>query len=384
MRRSLKFSIVGGVAIAIAGGAIAYATVANAGTTVNLRVDGAPQKITTTASSVEGALKDAKLSVSDHDIVTPPLTAKLHNGTEIVVKRGRLLHLTVDGKKIDVWVTTATVAEALSELGYASAYSSVSPAEQLPLTPTAIVIRTPKTVTIVYDHQTEHVTSTDASVGALLRELRITVGKEDRLSVKATAALANGQKIVLQRVTHKNLVVTVPIEFGVTHQQDPSMYQGESTVATAGKTGKAAVTYAAVYLDGKLISKRKVGTKQLIAPIDRVIKVGTKARPVAPPPSPRPAPSPTPAPAPAPVPPTNNGLNWDAVAQCESGGNWSLNTGNGYYGGLQFDYSTWLANGGRAYAPTANLATREQQIAVATTLYNKAGSAPWPVCGKYL
>jgi hypothetical protein len=80
----------------------------------------------------------------------------------------------------------------------------------------------------------------------------------------------------------------------------------------------------------------------------------------------------------------SNGLNWDAVAACESGGNWHINTGNGVYGGLQFDSGTWLANGGGAYAGRADLASREQQIAVATRLYNARGSSPWPVCGQRL
>ena len=69
---------------------------------------------------------------------------------------------------------------------------------------------------------------------------------------------------------------------------------------------------------------------------------------------------------------------------CESGGNWHINTGNGFYGGLQFDSGTWLANGGGAYAPRADLATREQQIAVANRLYAARGSSPWPVCGSNL
>ena len=85
-----------------------------------------------------------------------------------------------------------------------------------------------------------------------------------------------------------------------------------------------------------------------------------------------------------PPPSSNSGLNWDAVAACESGGNWHINTGNGFYGGLQFDYGTWLSNGGGAYAPRADLASREQQIAVATRLYDARGSSPWPVCGQRL
>ncbi|WP_338897849.1 transglycosylase family protein [Streptomyces sp. TG1A-60] len=72
---------------------------------------------------------------------------------------------------------------------------------------------------------------------------------------------------------------------------------------------------------------------------------------------------------------------WDAVAQCESGGNWSINTGNGYYGGLQFAASTWAGYGGTQYAPTADQASKAQQIAVAEKVLAGQGKGAWPVCG---
>ncbi|MFJ3794463.1 transglycosylase family protein [Kitasatospora sp. NPDC090091] len=74
------------------------------------------------------------------------------------------------------------------------------------------------------------------------------------------------------------------------------------------------------------------------------------------------------------------GVDWDSLARCESGARWHANTGNGYYGGLQFDGATWRANGGLAYAPRADQATREQQIAVAEKLAARRGLAPWPAC----
>jgi resuscitation-promoting factor RpfA len=77
-----------------------------------------------------------------------------------------------------------------------------------------------------------------------------------------------------------------------------------------------------------------------------------------------------------------SGVNWDAVAQCESGGNWSINTGNGYYGGLQFNRGTWLAYGGGKYASTANRASRSEQIAIAEKVLRGQGIGAWPVCGK--
>ncbi|MEV7187986.1 transglycosylase family protein [Kitasatospora sp. NPDC093102] len=73
---------------------------------------------------------------------------------------------------------------------------------------------------------------------------------------------------------------------------------------------------------------------------------------------------------------------WDVVAQCESGGNWSISTGNGFHGGLQFTPSTWAAYGGTAYASQANKATKAQQIAVAEKVLASQGPGAWPVCSQ--
>ena len=144
---------------------------------------------------------------------------------------------------------------------------------------------------------------------------------------------------------------------------------GKTTVVTAGQDGAAQVTYAS---STSTVCKRLRPNRSY--PDRRPEDAGREGRHRSPPP---------PAPAAA-APTSSNGLNWDAVAACESGGNWHINTGNGFYGGLQFDYGTWLSNGGGAYASRADLATREQQIAVATRLYNSRGSSPWPVCGQNL
>ncbi|TQN42519.1 transglycosylase-like protein with SLT domain [Blastococcus colisei] len=106
----------------------------------------------------------------------------------------------------------------------------------------------------------------------------------------------------------------------------------------------------------------------------------------------RPPAQPTvPTPPPPPSPPSSGGPppqatahDWDAVALCESGGNWSINTGNGYFGGLQFSPTTWLEFGGAAYAPRADLATKSQQIAVAEKVLAVQGPGAWPTCGRSL
>jgi Transglycosylase-like domain/LysM domain len=104
----------------------------------------------------------------------------------------------------------------------------------------------------------------------------------------------------------------------------------------------------------------------------------------------RPAPAPpagataapaAPAQAASPAPASSGGVNWSAIAACESGGNWAASTGNGFYGGLQFTEQTWLGYGGGRYAASANLATPAEQIAVAQRVVAGQGIGAWPVCG---
>ncbi|WFE99007.1 transglycosylase family protein [Micromonospora sp. WMMD964] len=83
-----------------------------------------------------------------------------------------------------------------------------------------------------------------------------------------------------------------------------------------------------------------------------------------------------------PAAPAQAGVDWDAIAQCESGGNWKINTGNGYFGGLQFSQSTWAGYGGKKYAARADLATRGEQIAIAEKVLDGQGIGAWPTCGK--
>ncbi|MET8277683.1 transglycosylase family protein [Micromonospora sp. NPDC005174] len=83
-----------------------------------------------------------------------------------------------------------------------------------------------------------------------------------------------------------------------------------------------------------------------------------------------------------PAAPAQAGVNWDAVAQCESGGNWKINTGNGYYGGLQFSQGTWAGYGGTKYAARADLASRGEQIAIAEKVLDGQGIGAWPTCGR--
>ena len=364
MRRSVKYGLYGALATAVVGGTAAFATAAS-GTPITLVVDGQTKKIDTNAHTVQGALKGAGYTVGPHDIVAPSLQSGISSGSTIVFKQGRLLHLRVDGKPRNVWTTAPTVSDALAALGYpASDFVSVSRSKRLPLTATNLVVRSPKAITVFHDHKTQRVVTTAANVGQLLRELNLTVRPQDVLHPGVHTGLRPHMKVHIGRVTKKRITVRESVAYPVIKHYSSAMYTDQTNVKTYGREGSAQVTYDVVYIDGKVSHRTVVRRDVFVQPRTQVETVGTKHRPV----------------------PTvsSSGLNWDAVANCESGGNWHINTGNGFYGGLQFDYSTWLSNGGGAYASRADLATREQQIAVATRLYNARGSSPWPVCGAYL
>jgi resuscitation-promoting factor RpfB len=378
VRRSVKYGLYGAVLAGVTvATTAAFAAPGSTGPASNDRaltliVDGHTRHISTTAHDVSGALAVAGYRVSAHDIVAPAVASPVKDGETIVLKRGRLLHLTVDGSSKDVWTTAPTVAEALSALGYsATDYVSVSRSQRLPLDATSLELRAPKRVRVIHDGTKQSIVTTDRTVAAVLSDLRVTVRPQDRLFPSAATEVTPGLRITVQRVRVKHVTEHVGISYPVIRHNDSSMYQGDTKVVKPGHEGSRSLTYQVVYVDGKLVGKTLLSKATTSQPKTQVEKVGTKKRPqpkvkAAPPAS------------------SSSGLNWDAVANCESGGNWHINTGNGYYGGLQFSSSTWLSNGGGAYAARADLASREQQIAIATKLYNQSGAGSWPVCGQYL
>ncbi len=256
MRRSVKYGIYGAVLAGVVGGTAAFAGAAS-GTPITLVVDGQTKNIDTSASDVQGVLKDAGYHVNAHDIVAPSLTSKVHSGSKVVLKQGRLLHLIVDGKAKDVWTTAPTVAQALAALGYPSTdFVSVSRSKRLPLSATSIELRTPKKVTVTYDHKTKHVVTTALTISQLLRDLQVPIGAHDLVRPARTKPVTANMTVHVARVTTKRVTAREAVSYPVSKHYDSSMYEGETTVLTAGHQGSADVTYDVVYIDGK-VSGRK-------------------------------------------------------------------------------------------------------------------------------
>ena len=186
------FGLVGLVVVGVGAGT-AVALTGDDPKTVSLKVDQEQSSVKTRAHTVRGSPQLAgSWWLPSTTSSLPRSQRRSATGTEIVLKRGRLLHLTIDGVERDVWTTAPTVAEALAELGYTSDdFSSVSRDKRLPLSPTEIELRTPKQVRVVHDGRNDSVTTTAATVGQLLTDLRITVNAADRLSVPVSSKVAN-------------------------------------------------------------------------------------------------------------------------------------------------------------------------------------------------
>ncbi|SDI98296.1 Uncharacterized conserved protein YabE, contains G5 and tandem DUF348 domains [Frankineae bacterium MT45] len=274
MRRGMKLGIYGAVLVGLVGGCVAWTAVDK---TVTLKVDGQTRKIHTVADTVDGALASAGYKIASHDVVAPDANDSISNGQTVILKRGRLLHLTIDGTSRDIWVTAPTVADALAELGYSSSsFASVSRDKRLPLDPTTITMRTPKDVTITVAGQPMQVKTTQATVAGLLSQYDIALGPQDQVSVPLTSAPVEGEQILVQRVTTGVIKSTVPVPFGVTSTKDSTLAQGNLKITQAGKPGTATVTYSVVYLDGVIVGRSAQSKTVTSAPVDQVQVVGTR------------------------------------------------------------------------------------------------------------
>lgn len=242
-------------------------------------------------------------------------------------------------------------------------------------------LRLPQPVDVTVAGATKEILTSGTTVQEVLDNSGITLGADDKVSPQLDQNLNASTAITVTVVEKSQVTEEEAIEFETTHKNDKTLEKGKTKTQTEGANGTVDVTYEIVTENGEQTEKNEVDREVTKEPTNAVILKGTKAKPApAPAPSNSSSSSSTGGNTGASAPAVSNGSTWDRLAQCESGGNWSTNTGNGYYGGLQFNPNTWLSMGGGQYAPTADKATREQQIAVASKLQARAGWGQWPAC----
>jgi len=355
--RTWLLGLVSIIAVTLVATTAGYAAASNK---VTLSVDGTQHSVTTFGDDVADVLAGEGIELNKRDVVVPSLDSAVNDGSQITVRFSRPLKINRDGVVKTYWTTATKVETALSALGIRTtknAVLSASRGAQIDREGMVLAITTPKTVRVkIGAKHSQKMRVAAPTVRALLKKMDVKLDGDDTVTPALKTELKGGEKIVVTRVkTAKKFVPRETVPAGETTVLDATLYKGERTTIKAGKTGLRSVTYKVTLHNGKVVSRTVLSQESITAPVPAVVKVGTKARPI-------------------------SGSVWDVIANCESGGNWYINTGNGYYGGLQFSLSTWRAYGGSGY-PHEN--SREAQIAVAERMVAANGGSygAWPHCG---
>ncbi|GLY64328.1 transglycosylase [Amycolatopsis taiwanensis] len=359
-RRFLRGSVLALLISITGGGAAALAM--NKSVTVD--VDGHEQTVHSFGKTVGEVLKDAGLTVGEHDSLSPSPQAPVGDGGVIKLDHGRKLNLVVDGVAHESWVRANTLAEALDQLGLSAKFGQGTWFSQplnkdLSLNGETVEVHTLKHLTVSDGAKApREVTTTALTAADFLNEQQLSLGPEDALEGGLDMKLTDGAEVRISRTGVSMITQQETIDAPVQQIKDSTLDSGKQVVEDPGAPGMQQVTYRITTKNGKETGRVQVSVDVTTPAKPKIVRIGTKQ------------------------PAISNAGTWDALAQCEATGNWAANTGNGFEGGLQFTNSTWLAYGGGAYAQHAYQATREEQIAVATRVQAGQGWGAWPVCSR--
>jgi len=382
--RTLVRAAVLAVLLALVGGG---ATAVAMDKTVTVTVDGRDRTLHTYAADVASALAATGMLPTAQDRVEPALSTDVADGDHIIVSRARKLTLMEGASEREVWTTAAYVGDALAGLGVDAApiQMSVAPNSAIPLAGMALELRVPRDVSLTDGTGVPvALTSTAGTVAALLAEQDIELGIDDISVPAGGTALTEGMSVQVVRNGVGDVVEIRPIAPPEQIVEDPEMPRGKKVVVEKGRPGERTAIMRVWVQNGEEVRREQVRAGSSTPPRPRIVKVGTgvEKEPEKAPESDEEKPeygggSDAPA--------VDDGSVWDRLAQCEATGNWAINTGNGYYGGLQFDTGTWRAYGGTEYASLPHQASREGQIAVASKVRDdRGGYGAWPGCAKKL
>ncbi|OBA68732.1 Resuscitation-promoting factor RpfB [Mycobacterium sp. 1554424.7] len=334
----------------------------SASKTVTLTVDGIAMRVSTMKSRVIDIVQENGFRVDERDDLYPAADVEVRDAANIVLRRSRPLQISLDGHDSkQVWTTASTVDEALAQLAMTdTAPAAASRGSRVPLAGMALPVVSPKTVQINDGGAVRTVHLAAANVAALLNAAGAPLLESDQVAPGAASPIVDGMQIQVTRNRIQRVTERVPLQPPARRIEDPDMNVSRQVVEDAGSPGTQDVTFAVATVNGVETGRLPVANTVITPAREAVVRVGTKPG--------------------TDVPPVSNGSIWDAIAGCEAGGNWAINTGNGYYGGVQFDQGTWERNGGLRFAARADLATREEQIAIAEVTRSRQGWGAWPVC----
>jgi uncharacterized protein YabE (DUF348 family) len=330
--------------------------------TVTLAVDGSTITVATMKSRVIDVVQENGFDVGERDDLYPAADQPVHQSDTIVLRRSRPLQISTDGRDSrEVWTTASTVSEALSQLQMTDkAPAAASRGSRVPLAGMSLPVVSAKTVQLADAGVVRTVRLAAPNVAGLLEAAGVPLEQSDEVVPAASSPIVDGMQIQVTRIRLEKATERVPLPPANLRIEDPSLNMSRQIVEDPGTPGTQDVTFAIAKVNGAETGRMPVANVVVVPARDGVLRVGVKPG--------------------TEVPEVSNGGVWDSLARCEAGGNWAINTGNGFYGGVQFDQNTWERNGGLRYAGRADLATREEQIAIAEVTRARQGWGAWPTC----
>lgn len=330
---------------------------------VTLMVDGQEQTVSTMAFSVGTVLRANGYSPSDDEHVSDPLDASLDDGQTIVYNRAKTVTLDIEGERKEVTTTAVALPELLAEQGLTEAAEEANfPASSIPLEGGEVVLVLPKPIMLNDGGEKARTELAGRTVGDIVEATGNPLQQDDEVVPDASTPVRPNMEITVTRIRTEPLTVNEDIKPPEEETEDPELIRDRKVVEDPGTPGEERVTYQVRTVNGKETERRRINAETLTEPKPATVRVGTKpGAPFVPP-----------------------GSVWDRLAECEATGDWSINTGNGFFGGVQFNQSTWERWGGLEYAPRADLATREEQIHIATRTQEVQGWGAWPSCSSKL
>jgi resuscitation-promoting factor RpfB len=363
---TIRGSVVLALLVALAAPLIALIT------PVQVHVDGEVARMQTYASTVGQVIDRLAVHVGDRDVVEPDLHTPVVEDMVIDVQRAITVDVHVDGALVHrVVAPVASIGAVLEQAGLGKVRdieARVSPTLGAAVQDGGQVeVWLPRTVSLSIDGDEQALTTYARDVEELLDEQDVELGPHDRVSHPMDTPLTSVDHIVVARIQVGEEVEEVVLPHAVVREPSYEVWRGTTRVVQEGRDGVRYDRYRVVEVDGVPSERELISQQVAVQPQPRIVLVGQH-------------------------------VDWDALARCESGGNWSIDAHDQldpysdarYYGGLQFNYRSWRAAGGKQYADWPHEATREQQIATAERLLELRSAwgidpwGGWPACARRL
>ena len=370
--RTTVISVATATSLLVAGAAAA--TIGTSYRHVTIEVDGVSRDVSGFFTTAGDALNTAGVSVGDHDLVAPAADQTVSNGDTVVVRTATPYDVTVDGSQTVAWSTASTVSGMPAQTSSMAADRSFVRAEMS-------LGEGGETVHVVADGTTtDVVASADEGTSAILEKAGVNASPIDRVTLENSG----GETTVrVARVVRGKSSTTTEIPFETEEREDPEAEEGTEKVVQEGVAGSEVTESYQETIDGN-VTVAAILTTTRTEPTTHIVSKGTKEKKKAEEPKETPASSSDSSSSDSSSSGSSSGGSaavsgddaaiWAAIAQCESGGNPSTNTGNGYYGMYQFSLPTWQSVGGTGLPSDASA---EEQTMRARMLQQRAGWGQW-------